>query len=66
LTAPTRRFNLMIDAAPECHRRDADRPPLVARPCSCGAMARLIDQLSIVDCPPADRRAFLFQVNHYD
>ncbi len=31
------------DDAPECHRRCFDRPLLVARPCICGAMARLID-----------------------
>jgi hypothetical protein len=30
------------DDAPECHRRDLGRSPLVARIDSCGAMARLI------------------------
>jgi hypothetical protein len=34
---------------------------VVAPRYACGAMARLIDQ-KIIDCPPANRRAFLFQV----
>jgi len=33
----------------------------VARLGLCGAMARLIDEPPIIDCPPANRRAFLFQ-----
>jgi hypothetical protein len=36
---------------------------VVARLVACGAMARLIEHHPIVDCPPAIRRAFLFQVN---
>jgi anthranilate phosphoribosyltransferase len=38
----------------------------VARLSLRGAMARLIDRRPIIDCPPAIRRAFLFQVNIMD
>jgi hypothetical protein len=55
-----------FDDEPERHCRFFDRPLLVARPHRCGAMARLIDYETIIDCPPANRRAFLFQVNSHE